>query len=133
MTILVAEDNELLRGLLIKMLAKLKFTVVAVEDGALAVEEVHDSKVDLLLMDGQMPNKDGYHATREIRSDPDPTIASIPIIALTASAFKGDRERCPEAGMSHYLSKPVGSRELEQAIWHQLDYRDVTKGLQKPP
>jgi CheY-like chemotaxis protein len=75
-TILIAEDNELLRGLLVQMLAKLKLTVVVVEDGALAITEVHDSKVDLILMYGQMPNKDGYQATREIKSDPDPPIAS---------------------------------------------------------
>lgn len=129
--ILVAEDNELLRSLLVKMLTQLKFTVVAVEDGALAIKKVHEGKVDLILMDGQMPNKDGYQATREIRSDPDPTIASVPIIALTASAFSGDRERCLEAGMSHYLSKPVRTHELKQAIWNQLDGRGNRNTFQK--
>ena len=127
-TILVAEDNQLLRSLLVRMLTKLQFNVVAVGDGALAVEEVHRRKVDVILMDGQMPVKDGYQATREIRGDPDAVIASIPIVALTASAFKGDRERCLEAGMSHYLSKPVRTRELEQAIWDQLDRREAAQG-----
>lgn len=132
-TILVAEDNELLRSLLVKMLARLKFTVVAVEDGAFAVRAVHEGHVDLILMDGQMPNKDGYQATREIRSDPDPIVAALPIIALTASAFKGDRERCLEAGMSHYLSKPVRSQELEQAIWDQLDKQGDAATLSHKP
>ncbi len=122
-TILVAEDNELLRSLLVRMLTKLQFNVVAVEDGARAVEEVHQRKVDLILMDGQMRVKDGYQARRDIRADPDAVTASIPIVALTASAFKGDRESCLEAGMSHYLSKPVRSRQLERAIWDQLDRR----------
>jgi len=130
-TILVAEDNELLRILLVKMLAKLKFNVVAVEDGALAVEEVHQRKVDLILMDGQMPVKDGYQATRDIRADPDPLIASIPIVALTASAFKGDRERCLDAGMSCYLSKPARSQEIEQVIWGQLGRRDAALASQE--
>jgi len=91
-----------------------------VDDGAQAVEEVHRQRYDIVLMDGQMPVKDGYTATREIRGDPDPQIAGIRIIALTASAFQGDRERCLRAGMSHYISKPVRAKDLEQAIWEQL-------------
>lgn len=73
-----------------------------------------------------MPLKDGYQATRDIRADSDLRIAAIPIIALTASAFKGDRERCLAAGMTYYLSKPVRSQLLEQAIWDQLAERKTT-------
>ena len=118
--ILLAEDNELLRNLTVRILVNYKFQVVAVENGQQAVEELRKRKFDLILMDGQMPVKDGYSATKEIRNDPDSAIASIPIIALTASAFQGDQQRCFAAGMSHYISKPVRARDLERAIWEQL-------------
>ena len=98
----------------------LQFAVTAVDDGQQAVDAIRRSTYDVVLMDGQMPVKDGYTATREIRADPDPRIARVRIIALTASAFQGDRERCIEAGMSSYISKPVRARDLELAIWGQL-------------
>ena len=118
--ILVAEDNALLRELTSKTLRKMGFGVVAVEDGVRAVAEVHRQEYDLVLMDGQMPVMDGYTATRQIRASSDPRVASVRIIALTASAFRGDRERCIEAGMSHYISKPVRAKDLEQAVWDQM-------------
>ena len=118
--ILVAEDNALLRELTVKTLGKMGFEVAAVEDGQEAVAEVHRQRYDLVLMDGQMPTMDGYMATRLIRADLDPDIAELRIIALTASAFRGDRERCIDAGMSHYISKPVRAKDLEQAVWDQM-------------
>ncbi len=100
----------------------MKQPVVAVADGQQAVDAVHSREsFDLVLMDGQMPVKDGYQATREIRASTISTIQHIKIVALTASAFEGDRERCLAAGMDGYLSKPVKADALVQAIWQQLN------------
>jgi len=131
--ILLAEDNELLRDLTVRILRKMRFAVVAVDDGQQAVDELHHGAYDLVLMDGQMPVKDGYMATREIRADPDPRIAGVRIVALTASAFEGDRERCLRAGMSHYISKPVRAKDLEQAIWEQLCEQEAGAATAEPP
>lgn len=123
--ILVAEDNELLRDIVSRTLEKMHFNVESVENGALAVDAVATGRFDLVLMDGQMPEKSGYAATAEIRRSDDPHVSSVKIIALTASAVKGDRERCLEAGMDSYLSKPVRAKELEAAIWNQLRLEGV--------
>jgi CheY-like chemotaxis protein len=119
--ILLAGDNKLLRDLYVRILRQRGFTVVAVADGQLSVDAVHSGKsFDLVLMDGQMPVKDGYQANREIRASTISTIQHIKIDALTASAFEGDRERCLAAGVDGYLSKPVKADALVQAIWQQL-------------
>jgi CheY-like chemotaxis protein len=83
-------------------------------DGQQAVEAAaHEEEIfDLILMDVQMPGMDGFEATRAIRSLPNPERRSIPIVALTAFAMKGDRERCLKAGMDGYVTKPIDPGEL---------------------
>jgi signal transduction histidine kinase/CheY-like chemotaxis protein len=119
--ILLAEDNKLVRDLYVRILRQRGFSIVAVADGQQAVDAVHsEGQFDLIFMDGQMPVKDGYQATGEIRASTSPTIARIKIVALTASAFEGDRDRCLAAGMNDYLSKPVKADTLEQMVWQHV-------------
>lgn len=88
-----------------------------VANGQEAVRALQTAPYDLVLMDIQMPEMDGYEATRAIRN-PDTGIltSNIPIIALTANALEGDRQRCLDAGMNHYVSKPIKRDELLEAI-----------------
>jgi CheY-like chemotaxis protein len=88
--------------------------VVVAHDGHEAIAQVQQQRPDLILMDIQMPNMDGLEATRRLRSDV--RTADIPVIALTALAMPGDRERCLEAGADAYLSKPVRLRELAELV-----------------
>ncbi|KAK4049787.1 hypothetical protein OIV83_003843 [Microbotryomycetes sp. JL201] len=118
--ILVTDDNELNREIITKTLTKMRFNVESASDGIEAIEAVHRRHFDLVLMDGQMHNMDGYEATRRIRASNDPAVARVKIIALTASAIQGDRERALEAGMTDYLSKPVRSKVLESMIIKHL-------------
>lgn len=83
----------------------MRFNVESASDGLEAIAAVHRRAFDLVLMDGQMHTLDGYEATRRIRADPDQTISNVKIIALTASAIAGDREKCIACGMNDYLSK----------------------------
>ncbi|GEM10368.1 histidine kinase [Rhodotorula toruloides] len=131
--ILLAEDNELIREIVTRTLRKKRFVVDAVVDGRQCVEQVQRERYDCVLMDGQMPGLDGYHASQLIRQSPDLSIRRLRIIALTASAIAGDRERCLGAGMNAYLAKPVRAAELEAAIWEQVelaeDERDAWNGV----
>ena len=106
--ILVVEDNSTNRQVALGILGKFGVEACSVENGEKAVEEVGRTAYDLLLMDVQMPVMDGLEATRRIRSlPPQSTGPFVPIIAMTAHAMRGDRERCLEAGMNDYISKPV--------------------------
>jgi PAS domain S-box-containing protein len=110
--ILVAEDNAVNRQLVTALLEKRGHTIVTVGNGREAVAAVEGGGFDLVLMDVQMPEMDGWEATAAIRRGEAETGRHIPIIALTAHAMKGDREACLVAGMDGYLSKPIDSREL---------------------
>ncbi|MFP4072317.1 MAG: PAS domain S-box protein, partial [Desulfovibrionales bacterium] len=115
--ILLAEDNPVNQLVISKLLSERGHSVTAVADGRKALEQLHDHSFDLVLMDVQMPEMDGLDATRAIRegaSGRNP--ATIPIIALTAYAMKGDRERFLAAGMDAYVSKPVDQSKLAEAI-----------------
>jgi len=115
--ILVAEDNATNQTVVRAMLQKLQFQVDVVSNGAEAVEAAERTHYDLILMDVQMPEMDGFEATRLISvSSPSSPNAHTPIIALTAHAIQGDRERCLQAGMSDYLSKPILPQELRAMI-----------------
>ncbi len=115
-SVLVAEDNDVNRRLITAFLAKFGCEHVIAVDGAAALELCRqDVRVNLILMDCQMPRLDGYEATRQIRALGG-YWSSIPIVALTANAMAGDRERCLEAGMDDYLTKPLTQSILEAKL-----------------
>ena len=114
--ILVAEDNLINQKLAKYMLSNLGHEVTLAANGKEAVESSQNSQFDFILMDVQMPVMDGLEATRAIREREKQSYLHIPIIALTAHAMKGDRERCLEAGMDDYISKPINYSELMEAI-----------------
>ena len=119
--ILVAEDNVDNRDLLVMLLEDMGYeNVVTVENGQEVLSKINDELFDLILMDCQMPIVDGYEATRKLREQNSPN-SSIPVIAITANAMKGDRDKCLAAGMSDYITKPVVSDELERKLtqWTQ--------------
>jgi CheY-like chemotaxis protein len=116
LSILVAEDNDVSRMLVVRLLAKQGHTVTEALTGLEAVTLYERGAFDMILMDVQMPDMDGFEATGEIRARESATGEHIPIVALTAHAINGDRERCLEAGMDDYLSKPVRPNELSAAI-----------------
>ncbi len=113
--ILLAEDNPTGRKLVETLLQKAGFTVDTVENGMQAFQAVKDGCYDLVFMDGQMPEMDGFEASQQIRSW-ETGGRHTTIIALTAHAMKGDRERCLEAGMDDYLSKPIDPQEMFKKI-----------------
>ncbi len=110
--ILLAEDNEVNRHVAIRILEKEGHQVVSAADGRMALAALNGQNFDLVLMDVQMPEMDGLEATRAIREHERHTSGHIPIIAMTAHAMTGDRERCLEAGMDDYISKPIDARSL---------------------
>jgi two-component system sensor histidine kinase/response regulator len=116
--ILVAEDNPTNQSLALKQLRSLGYRARLVGNGVEAVDEIisHPGQYALILMDCQMPIMDGYEATRLIRADETNSERHIPIVALTASATMGIREKCLIAGMDDYLSKPVSLEALQAAI-----------------
>ena len=116
LSILVAEDNDVSRLLVGKLLAQQGHTVTAARTGLEALTLHEQGTFDLILMDVQMPDMDGLQATAEIRERESVTGEHVPIIALTAHAIKGDRERCLDAGMDDYLSKPIQPDELTAVI-----------------
>ncbi len=109
--LLLADDSPTNRMLAVRLLEKRGHSVVAVEDGLRAVEAIQESSFDAVLMDVQMPEMDGLEATRVIRQWEDGR-AQVPIVALTAHAMESDRERCLNAGMDAYVSKPFSADEL---------------------
>ncbi|HEY7923537.1 MAG TPA: response regulator, partial [Vicinamibacteria bacterium] len=114
--VLVAEDNEVNQKVAAKILEKLGFGVELAENGKQALAACARRRYDAVLMDGQMPGMDGYEATRKIRERETRGARRVPIIAMTASAMKGDREKCLEAGMDDYITKPVTPDALEAVL-----------------
>jgi signal transduction histidine kinase/ligand-binding sensor domain-containing protein/CheY-like chemotaxis protein len=114
--ILLAEDNVINQKLAVKLLERQGHQVFVAGDGKEALEMFAQSTFDLILMDVQMPELDGLQATAMIRQREQETSGHIPIIALTAHAMKGDRERCLEAGMDDYIAKPINPQLLYQTI-----------------
>ncbi|TMA67175.1 MAG: response regulator [Deltaproteobacteria bacterium] len=110
--VLLAEDNAVNRKVAVRLLEKRGHTVVAVEDGRQALRALDGERFDIALMDVQMPEMDGFEATAAVRARERVEGGHLPIVALTAYAMKGDRERCLEAGMDAYVAKPVNADEL---------------------
>jgi PAS domain S-box-containing protein len=121
--ILVAEDNDTSIFVVSEYLRSRGYRVLVAMNGLETLMKARASLPDLILMDVQMPGMDGLEATRRIRADADPRLARIPIIALTALAMPGDRERCFEAGANAYFSKPVSLQELADNIQALLSNR----------
>jgi two-component system, cell cycle response regulator DivK len=103
--ILLVEDNEMNRDMLSRRLLKKGFELVMAMDGEQAIEMAQSEAPDLILMDISLPGLDGWEATRRLKAMPE--TQAIPIIALTAHAMAGDREKCLEAGCNDYDTKPV--------------------------
>jgi len=114
--ILLAEDNPVNRKLAVRLLEKEGHTVVVVDNGRHALEALEGGNIDLVIMDVQMPEMDGYEAAASIRKAEEGTLKHMPILAMTAHAMKGDREKCLAVGMDGYVSKPIRPEDLRQAI-----------------
>jgi CheY-like chemotaxis protein len=112
--ILVVEDNQDNMTLISDVLNSLNYDVIQAVDGEQGVSMAQAEHPDLILMDLSLPRMDGWTATRYIKANPD--LHQIPIIALTAHAMMGDRERALEAGCDDYLSKPLNLRELANKL-----------------
>ncbi len=119
--ILLAEDNIINQKIAIKMIENMGFKVHAVASGLEVLKALAEIPFELILMDCQMPVMDGYEATREIRKSKTIRNNRIPIIALTANAVSGDREKCLEAGMDEYITKPFNPSVLQTMIIKMLE------------
>jgi CheY-like chemotaxis protein len=117
--ILIVEDNEMNRDMLSRRLRRRGHEIIAAEDGLQGVEAAGRERPDLVLMDMSLPGIDGWEATRRLKADPD--TAAIPVIALTAHAMAGDRERAMEAGCDDYDTKPVDLAGLLEKIARLLE------------
>jgi two-component system, cell cycle response regulator DivK len=117
--ILLVEDNEMNRDMLSRRLIKKGYEVVMALDGEQAIEMAGSESPDLILMDISLPGLDGWEATRRLKAMPE--TKAIPIIALTAHAMAGDREKCLEAGCNDYDTKPVEFPRLLGKIQGFLD------------
>jgi PAS domain S-box-containing protein len=122
--ILLAEDNRVNQKLAVGLLERMGHRVTVVESGPAAVDASGQEVYDLILMDVQMPEMDGLAATRLIRQAEKSGDRHVPIIAMTAHAMSGDRQRCLEAGMDDYLSKPIRITELEDIMARAIEGMD---------
>ena len=114
--VLVAEDNSVNQRLALRLLEKRGHRVKIVGNGAQAIEALAQDDFDVVLMDVQMPEMDGFQATAAIREQERASGDHMPIIAMTAHAMRGDRERCLEAGMDDYISKPLRAEDFYQVV-----------------
>jgi CheY-like chemotaxis protein len=113
--VLLAEDNQVNQLVARKILASLGVEVEVVENGQLALEKIKTGTFDAVFLDCQMPVMDGYTAAREIRKLGG-AAAKLPLIAMTAHAMTGDREKCIEAGMNEYITKPVKKESIAEVL-----------------
>ena len=121
--VLVVEDNAVNQSVAAKMLERIGCQVSIAGDGRKALDMVSRFQYDLVFMDCQMPEMDGYEATAHIRKE-EKGFSHIPIVAMTAHAMKGDRERCLQAGMDDYLTKPLRDKDLQRALEHWVKPRE---------
>ncbi len=131
--ILVVEDNATNQRVALAILSKLGHQAEAVESGARALEALQRTDYDIVLMDCEMPNMDGYETTRRIRLCSSGTRKpDIPIIALTAHALQGDREKCLAAGMNDYLSKPIEPAQVAEIVTKWRTMSDLREPVSFP-
>jgi len=116
--ILYVEDNFENRLFVRRVLESMGIEMLEADDGQAGIELAQTQKPDLILMDVGLPGMDGLETT--VRLKEIPAVSQIPVIALTANAMKGDRERCLAAGCDGYLQKPIGVTELRQQVAHFL-------------
>jgi CheY-like chemotaxis protein len=126
--VLVVEDNLINQRVAVIILSKLGYAAEVAGDGSEALEKLQKQHYDLILMDCQMPVMDGFEATHAIRALSS-EVSKIPIIAVTANALAGQREKCLATGMNEYISKPINSELLASALRKYLD----PSGNGKPP
>ncbi len=124
--VLLAEDHPINQKLAVRILESSGHRVTVVENGRQVLDSLEAGAFDVVLMDLQMPVMDGFEAVSRIRAQADVSRRQIPVIALTAHAMKGDRERCLAGGFDDYLSKPVRADALREAIGR------VTRAVRKP-
>jgi two-component system sensor histidine kinase/response regulator len=129
--ILLAEDNEINQEIAIELLESVGLNVTVANNGREAVELVNQSKFDCILMDMQMPEMDGYEATQELRKDK--RYKELPIIAMTANAMQGDREKCLKAGMNDYISKPINPKDLYSTLVKWIPEQESSGGETSAP
>lgn len=121
--ILIADDRASSRELLRTVLERAGYAVLEAEDGEQALVQARSGNPDLVLLDLQMPGLDGFGVLAELRGDPQ--FEGVPIVALTASAMRGDREKILEAGFTDYLAKPAGPDTLRETVARLLGGRPV--------
>ena len=127
--VLIAEDNAVNQLVIEKMLTKRGFAVDIAEDGLEALAKLATGSYAAVFMDCQMPNLDGYTTTGRIREQ-EGAGERLPVIAMTAHAMKGDRERCLEAGMDDYLAKPLRPEELDEVLARWLGYAPAAPAVE---
>ena len=131
--VLLAEDNRINQRIVLGALSKRGHNVTVVESGAEAVRACQEEHFDLVLMDVQMPQMDGLEATRMIRRQEKTATGLLPIIAMTAYAMQGDKERCLMAGMDDYIAKPISIRELLDKIEVYVPQDDSSTNIRPIP
>ena len=126
LSILVAEDNKVNQRLICRLLELRGHRVIICDTGAGVLDAWHNQRFDLMLMDVQMPEMDGLEAVRRVRAEESSTGSHIPVVAMTACAMVGDREKCIQAGFDAYLAKPIDLQELERVL---TEYTPQSPGL----
>jgi CheY-like chemotaxis protein len=124
--ILLVEDNEINQQIAVELLEMAGFIVTVATNGQFAVDAIENKTFDAVLMDIQMPVMDGYTATKEVRKNP--KNATLPIIAMTANAMSGDRDKCLAAGMNEHLAKPINPQEMYSTLakWVEPTGKEVS-------
>ena len=122
--VLLTEDNEINQQVARELLEKADLIVTIANNGKEAIEKVEGSEFELVFMDVQMPEMNGLEATGCIRKNPRSSIRNLPIVAMTAQAMAGDREKCIEAGMDDYITKPIDINELHSVLVKWIKPKD---------
>jgi CheY-like chemotaxis protein len=121
--VMLADDNEVILDMVTNFLETHGCRVIATRSGYELLERAPEAHPDIMLVDIQMPGMDGMETMRRLRAHSDPRIARTPIIAVTALAMTGDREKCLEAGANEYMSKPIALAQLIKRIKELLEKR----------